>query len=276
MRRITFILFAIIFLFTGCGNVKSADALYQWAQSQYGDCTIVSKSETADQTVVVLHDTLQDFDYEVMSAQNAILIDGSNFGSLPNTTDTFETELRNKIISNVEAELDGVCRETGSSYEITGGDAILAIYAQSSEEAKDVGLKFAEILQAQNLNHRLDGLHIDVERNGSGEHFGSVTFPDIVWKTPEEEEIGYYTEMARLQTDEKAVFLRTEKKTFSDTGADLNRVVCVLGSDYPTDDNSPVTFYYFESGDGTEYYLCDFNYYDEDGAGFQWYTNYRQ
>lgn len=84
------LLFIIVLFTSGCGEVKSKKSLYKWAKNEYGDCTIVSMTETDDKTVVVLHDTLQDFDYEVVSSMSKIVIDGSNFGSLPNTSDTFE------------------------------------------------------------------------------------------------------------------------------------------------------------------------------------------
>ena len=84
----------------------------------------------------------------------------------------------------------------------------------------------------------------------------------------------YYTEMAHTQTDANAVFLRTEKGIFKDTGADLDRVVHVLGSDIPESPEDEVTFFYFRSSSNEEYYLCDFNYYNEDYSKMAWYTNY--
>lgn len=106
------------------------------------------------------------------------------------------------------------------------------------------------------------------------ESFGSVKLSDLSWRTPEDEQIEYYTEMARMQTDQKAVFLRSELKTFADTGADLDNVVKTLGSEYPTESASSVWFYYFKASDGREYYLCDFNYYNVEDGTFGWYTDY--
>ncbi|MGN0689280.1 MAG: hypothetical protein ACI4KH_02540, partial [Oscillospiraceae bacterium] len=48
---------------SGCGKVRSVKSLYSEAKRNHGDCTIVSKSETDEKTLVVLHDKLQDFDY---------------------------------------------------------------------------------------------------------------------------------------------------------------------------------------------------------------------
>lgn len=273
------LLFVMILFASGCGKIKSGKSLYKWAKDEYGDCTIVSVTETDDETVVVLHDTLQDFDYEVISSMNEIVIDGSSFGSLPGTQDTFEKALKEKVISNVKNELDTVCNKEGMRYEYAEGESIISIFARTEKDGREAGLKCAEILQKQNINNRLDNLCINVVSNQydkyyANEHFGSVKLPNISWRTSEDELVEYYTEMAQMQTDEKAVFLRSELKTFADTGADLERVVNVLGEDYPTESTSPVKFYYFRSSDGKEYYLCDFNYYDEDYANYAWYTNY--
>lgn len=283
-KSILFSLLFVMVLFTfGCGKVKNGKALYQWAKNEYGDCTVVSMTEQKDETVVVLHDTLQDFDYEVTSSMSNIVIDGSDFGSLPNTTDTFDEKLKEKVISNAKDELDAVCNKEGMRYE-PGFDydgSVINIFAETPEDGKEAAIKCAEILQKQNKNNRLDSLCINVAENQyddyyDNEHFGSVKLPDLLWRTPEEELAEYYTEMAQMQTDKNAVFLRSELKTFADTGADLERVVNVLGSDFPTESTSPVTFYYFKSSDGREYYLCDFNYYDEEYVNISYYTNYSE
>ena len=274
------LLFIIVLFTSGCGEVKSKKSLYKWAKNEYGDCTIVSMTETDDKTVVVLHDTLQDFDYEVISSMSKIVIDGSNFGSLPNTSDTFEKNLKEKVIFNAKDELDAICNKEGMRYEYAdGGESIINIFAITEKDGREAGLKCAEILQKQNINNRLDNLCINVAENQydkyyDNEHFGSVKLPNILWRTSEDESIEYYTEMAQIQTDKNAVFLRFELKTFADTNADLQRVVKVLGTDYPTEITSPVKFYYFKSSDGEEYYLCDFNYYNEDYSKHAWYTNY--
>ena len=123
-------LFAMLLLSFGCGKIKSGKSLFEWAKSEYGDCTIVSMSETDDKTIVVLHDTLQDFDYEVISSMSKIVIDGSNFGSLPNTSDTFEKNLKEKVIFNAKDELDAICNKEGMRYEYAdGGESIINIFA---------------------------------------------------------------------------------------------------------------------------------------------------
>ncbi|MCR5807718.1 MAG: hypothetical protein K6G68_11900 [Oscillospiraceae bacterium] len=269
-------------LFTSC---KPADArtLYSRAKRDYGSCTVVSKTVDGDNTTLVLHDDLQGFDYTVSSSMEAIYIDGSNFGSVPSSDDTFKVDLKKHVLSVTAPALDAACSGDNVRYEqpkyLGDGDDILIIRAENGDAGNKAALVCAAAIQEQNLNSRLDGVCIRVyadneEDYWADENYGSVKLPDIVFRTPEDERVDYYTEMAHMQTDPKAKYLRKEKGRFSDTGAELRRVVNVMGSDIPTSPDSPVTFYYFESSDGTEYYLCDFNYYDEDHSGFAWYTNY--
>lgn len=261
---------------SGCGKVRSVNSLYSQAKREHGACTIVSKSETDEKTLVVLHDKLQDFDYEVSSYMVDISIDGASFGSLPSDGDTFGIALRKKVLENTKAELDEICAKYNSYYEL---DENFYIYAPDKKVAEKVSLECAKVIQEENLQSRLDGMMVytggnEYEEHWNNEHYGSIVLPDIKWRTPEDELIDYYTEMAHMQTDENAVFIRTEKGTFADTGAKLDRVVSVLGTDYPQSMSDEVVFYYFRSSSGKEYYLCDFNYYDEEYYQMAWYTNY--
>ena len=269
-------------LFTSC---KPADArtLYSRAKRDYGSCTVVSKTVDGDNTTLVLHDDLQGFDYTVSSSMEGIYIDGSNFGSVPSSNDTFKVDLKKHVLSVTAPALDAACSADNVRYEpvkyMGDDEEMLVIRTENAEAGSKAALECAAAIQEHNLNNRLDGVCIRVyadneEDYWADENYGSVKLPDIVFRTPEDERVDYYTEMAHMQTDPKAKYLRKEKGRFSDTGAELRRVVDVMGSDIPTSQDSPVTFYYFESSDGTEYYLCDFNYYDEDHSGFAWYTNY--
>ena len=188
-----------------------------------------------------------------------------------------------KIESNVGTKIADICKEHNAEYEFSayGGDLLLTIRTAAESDAIDCAEECAEVLQEQNLNNRLDDKlivaeHIPDDTDWVGKRFGSVKLPGTSWRTIEQENIDYYTEMAHEQTDPNAVFLRTRQGYFRDTGADLNRVVNVLGSDIPDDMNDPVIFYYFRSSKGQEYYLCDFVYNDkEDPNAFCWYTNYQ-
>ena len=268
-------------MLTAC-SPASCDTLYRKASHMHGKCTIVSKSESDSANTVIVHDELQDFNYKVSSSMQDIMIDGSNFGSLASSGDTFEQELKNKVFTETRDALDEACSADNIRYEPIGyeSEMILVVYAADESSGKTAALKCAAALQEQNMKNRLDGNVIRVCESTDEdwphcESFGSIKLPDIKWRTPDDELADYYTEMARQQTDPNAVFIRAEKGKFSDTGADLDKVVHALGSDYPIAQDSPVTFYYFTCPDGGEYYLCDFNYYNDTGS-FAWYTNYRE
>ncbi|MBR2087667.1 MAG: hypothetical protein IJ906_11105, partial [Oscillospiraceae bacterium] len=82
----------LAFTMTGC-HVRSAKSLIRSAKQAHGKCEVISKSETDEHTVVILKDELQGFTYQVSSGMNSIYIDGSNFGSLESSSDTFGTAL---------------------------------------------------------------------------------------------------------------------------------------------------------------------------------------
>lgn len=277
---IILICFAALLL-GGCGKVRSPKSLARQAKSTYGPCTVVSTTKTDKMTKVVLRDKLQDFEYSIWSEMSEIWIDGTSFGSLPGTHDDFKSSLQQKVLQDLAAEIDQACKDAGVDYE--AGDVtynILIIRTDDAAAAEKAACKCAELIQTENKKNRLDGLTITAYGKDAEEwfhsnyHYGSVRLPATSWRTVADEQVDYYTEMAQLQTDPKAVYVRSQAGTFRDTGADLDKVVHVLGSTYPEKSDDPVMFYYFQSSKGKEYYLCDFNYYEEGSSGFAWYTNY--
>ena len=91
----------------------------------------------------------------------------------------------------------------------------------------------------------------------------------------EQETANSFLETARMIADTNDVeLLGYEVKTFADTGADIDRVAETTYQPYPTSANSPVTFYYFKTADGTEFYVCDFLYYDNEYYEFDWYNTF--
>ncbi|MCR5250508.1 MAG: hypothetical protein K6E50_07885 [Lachnospiraceae bacterium] len=265
----------------GCGKPKSAKSLASAAKSQYGACTVVSKTQTANGSRVTLRDKLQGFEYHAWSGMDELYIDGSSFGSLPSNGDDFKISLINHVIGLHREELDDVCDDHGATFRAPEKqDDMIVIMASSLKEGEAAACECAEILQQENLESRLDGLLIIVTGNADpdwlrNERYGSVCLPDTSWRTPEDEERDFYIGRARSQTDPKAVYLRTEKGVFRDTGADLGQVVNTLGSDYPEKADDPVTFYYFRSSSGNEYYVCDFMIYDEQ-YDMRYFTNYKE
>jgi len=137
----------------------------------------------------------------------------------------------------------------------------------------------AEVIQSENLKNRMDGVTIWVSTDTypdyiDNEHLGSVVLPDISFRNEDAEKIAYFTDMAKLQYDATAVYLRTEQGTFGQTGADYNRIANCDGDLVITGADSPVTFYYFKNWIGKEFYLCNFTYYDEEYVHYHWYSDY--
>ncbi|MBE5923322.1 MAG: hypothetical protein E7271_02500 [Lachnospiraceae bacterium] len=297
------IIAALCLLLTGCGHVKSAKKLFKQAKREHGKCEVVSKSETKEKTVVRLRDDLQGFEYEIVSAMHGIVIDGSSFGSLPSTTDSFEMSLHSYVTDQLKPKLDKLCTKYNATYE-DGYDKELIkfILTSPNKDANAVPLveAAAKLYQEYNVENRLDKCYVSVEHDNKwfkekypyptdpetlysedsylyssagssiAKHIGSANLPDCTFRDKEAETDDYYLEMAKMKNPD-AVFVRKEKKTFADSGANLHDVMHTIGEKSPEKTTDPVTFYYY-SVNGKEFYLCDFLVQDTG----TWYTNYNE
>ena len=264
--------------FAGC-SVKSPRKLLRYARNTYGDCELIDSEETDDYTRITVRDELQGFEYEVTSGMYDLNLDGSSFGSLEDTRSSFDLALKEYVFGEVQDELEAVCEEAG--VEGSEDDFCLWLIRCDDEQAGiDAALECAQILQEYNLNNRMDNWEIVVQAyqayNEYGDkRYGSVILPDIEWVSHEQETANYFLDTARMIAESNDVEpLGYEVKTFADTGADLNRVAETTYQPYPTSASSPVTFYYFKTADGTEFYVCDFLYNNADYSYSDWYTNY--
>lgn len=273
MNRISvglIICFTILGL-TACGRAKGANFLTREAELEHGSATVVSKVKDPDgTTTVVLHDTLQDFDYSVTSTMDPIIMDGEEFGSLPGTWDDFQASLIDKIIADEQTDIENIEKVYGASFSTDMG---LSVYADDPDSAKQAACEIATIFQDNNLKHRLDDMTIIAMSNDSyfydrtgfydstgfydnnEEMVGYITLPDLVWKGRDQELIEEYTIKAK-EMDPDAEFIRTEIMSFEDTGYDLDDVT--LTGDAPRRMEAPVTLYYFSASDGRVFYIADF------------------
>lgn len=268
-KAINFILIcSVSAVFVGCGKVESVNDLYNIAKETYGDCTLVSKTETNDETIITVHDVVHDFNYTMSSSKNDILIDGSKFGSNVSSSNTFHKELMVKIHNNCVEKFDDIASTYDVVYDVCD-DAIM-IYSSDDEQGKIAAEMFAEQFKSYDYNNRLDEFTINVY-NGD-ESIGCIKLSNFTWVSDSDLEIDYYMSMVHRSVDKSAKFIRVEEGKFGDTGLDVSDVMYVLGSDSPDSDDSAVKFYYYEV-DGKEYYICDFIYYHEDRT-YDWYTNY--
>lgn len=179
-----------------CAMPKSANALIREAEAKHGKCTVVSIEKADGGYTVVLHDELQDFDYTVRSFKDQFEADGAKFGSYADKRDSFEESLADKVISEVEDELDRICEETGTRYLKDRSKSIYllpSVFANDEESGRKAIEAFAGVIQKHNLEGRMDNWTMivfkDSDRLRSGEtklpygkKMGSVTLPDLTYK----------------------------------------------------------------------------------------------
>ncbi|MCR5048689.1 MAG: hypothetical protein K6A37_07015 [Saccharofermentans sp.] len=280
MRKITSILLtgAVCLSLAGC-SVKSPRKLFRYAQRTYGDCELIDTEESDDYTRIVVRDNLQGFEYEVVSGMYELSIDGSSFGSVEDTRSSFDLALKEYVFGEVQDELEDICEDAG----VEGSQdsfCLWLIRCDDEQAGIDAALECAGILQEYNLDNRMDDWEIVVQAyqayNEYGDkRYGSVVLPDIEWVSHEQETADYFLDTARMIADTDDVELTgVEVKTFADTGLALERVAQTTYQVYPTSDDSPVTFYYFETGDGKQFYVCDFLYYYNDYYESEWYNTF--
>ena len=262
--NIVLLCLTLVILLTACGSPKNANTLLYEVKSKYGDCTLISTEEKEDGGVsIIVHDTLQDFDYRVSSYMSNISIDGSILGKAPGSSDNFEESLYNSIMNKVKDELNELCNDE-KSYRLDGYIfKSIYVYADTIEEAKDLAEKCAKILNQYNLKHRLDEYTIYAAINSyysSKTYFGSINLSDLKWTTFEDEKTDSYIKWGK-KIDSTAKFIKKETKTFEDVGIDLKYVIDYGISSFdsvPDSNYSPVEFYYFKTSSGKEFYVCDF------------------
>ena len=269
---------AVCLSLAGC-SVKSPQKLFRYAQRTYGDCELIDTEESDDYTRIVVRDNLQGFEYEVVSGMYDLNIDGSSFGSVEDTRSSFDLALEEYVFGEVQDELEDICEDAG----VEGSQdsfCLWLIRCDDEQAGIDAALECAGILQEYNLDNRMDDWEIVVQAyhayNEYGDkRYGSVVLPDIEWVSHEQETANYFLDTARMIADTNDVeYLGSEVRPFSDTGADIDRVAETSYQPYPTSEDSLVTFYYFKTEDGTEFYVCDFLYNNDDYTYSDWYTNY--
>ena len=164
-----FLIVASAFLATGCGRVTSAKSLISRAKSEHGQCTVISKEEDKEHTLVVLKDELQGFEYKVGSGKHDLMVDGSYFCSTTNDYDYFAVALANYTMGQVLTELDSYCRKHNLTYEsIAGGEVFIRLVypgSMSDQDAIAAAEEVAALFQKYNVNNRLDGYQVTLSHD---------------------------------------------------------------------------------------------------------------
>ena len=294
------VIFAMALIMTGCGHVKSTKQLVKMAKRAHGACEVVSKEESEECTSVRLRDKLQGFEYTISSSMQDIVIDGSSFGALPQTYDSFELSLQQFVKERTAPKLDEICKKYGATYDNMFVDEVILCFTLDHDmpdsNAIHIVEEAAQAFQEYNAKHRMDGMEVYVEHDeewlkkqlethdeinglkhdymysGAGSavarHMGSAVLPDCVFRDLEAEHDAYFLKMA-LMTDRRSKFLRKEKKTLDEMGLIPEDVNAEYGKEDPQDGSYVVTVYYFTTTQ-QEYYILDVLNADSSG----WYTNY--
>ena len=184
------------------------------AKNKYGDCEVVSKTETSDKTEVIVRDKAQEFEYKLSSKMSGMYIDGSYFGSLPSCSDTFYVELVNYTMAQGQTELDGICQKYGIEYEcrpffydeLKGTASFLCLTIPTTvteEQGEKIAEEVANVFQQYNVKNRLDGVQIRLEHDtewftanyGKYKPNGNNPYPDETYSSS-----GMHIECQNLST----------------------------------------------------------------------------
>ena len=268
---------------TSCGKPKGVKELLANAEKLHGACKLVSQVVTDDNVSIVVHDELQDFDYECESYMEPLFDNKKTDDKIPVTKDNFNTRLREKVMKDNQKELDSIEEKYETRFQLF--EEKLYVYCDNLKFAEKAAVKTAELFQVGNLKHRLDGMEICAQsvekdksptddREGKDEQFGYVILPSTSWV---DDPSGEYTRLAQKLISSKVRFVRRETRTFEETGMKLDRVYQDPEKPYPTSENSEVVFYFFAFPNGLEYYICNFDHYtDAAQTVHERYTNYRR
>ena len=268
-KRSRYILITLcVLLLTGCGHVKSAKKLIRRARADHGACKVISQTETEEKTEVVLQDKLQGFTYTVKSYMYDISIDGSSFGSLPQTRDNFLTALIDYALDASSDEIRALLQSHKATFE--RDQMLLVVDMEDDGVAVSEGL--ATILQKYNLENRMDGVTVFV--SNKKEHLGSIRLPDCTFRDPETEQIDDYTMRAEIlmqsvsKKNRSLTFVKKESVPFSELGLPLSRV-SVYSAAKIEKESDPVTLYYFKTNQQT-FFIANF----DDAQTGAAYTNF--
>lgn len=272
------IVFGLVIMFflscVGC-SVDSENNIIQYAEDRYGANQHIRTVTQSDEVTCYFTDDEYGFEYYVCSYMQEILVDDANFGSTENKGSNFDIQYYNYLCDTLSSDLQTIETKYNVDIQISDGTYIY-YFAQVYYKGADTSNVAAVTKEISDLYVALDSRHhfkdLVVEAyNLNTERLGAYHSEQSKWMT-QEDEIEWEYIMRIQDLCPQAVYLRKEQHNFTDTGADINEVVTVLGTPEVTT-TSMVTYYVF-SVDGKEYFMADFMIYNDMG-GFEYYTNYR-
>ena len=278
MRKLIAVMSAVICALTLCAcsaEVASEKEIIEFAQECFGDSTHLSTENVSeDKTVCYFSDTEYGFQYQVTSAVHPVGMDGSTFWYQEGRGSNFG-EVYYSFMQEQCGIKGGAVMADGTEIKPFGyiGEEI-QIDVNAAESGVEAACTHAEELRDSLKALDTRGYWKNISCTVFDEDGGRYLTYDALHEaplTPEDENIIYYTEMARLKLPE-AEFVRTETGLFSETGLTEDDIPNILGTEKPTAD-SVVTYYYFKA-EGREFFLADFNAFENgDHQTFFWYNN---
>lgn len=280
MKRVISVFVALIaaFVLGGCSTeVDTEKNILSYAKEHYGEAEHIRTESGEDSRTCYFRDSEYGFEYRVSSGIQDIGMDGATFWQQESKGGNFEEVYYSFMQQQCGIE-GGVVAADGTQIEphdfVYNGISIDINAAQGGVEAAcKHAEKLRDDLKALDTRGYWENISCTVfDENGAR----YLTYDSLHESplTPEDEDVIFYTEMAQMKHSE-AEFVRTETGLFSETGLTADDLPNILGTEKPTS-GSVVTYYYFEA-EGKEFFLADFNAY-EDGEyqRFFWYNNFSE
>lgn len=264
-KYVSFLLFIMLLVLTGCKvgpeDFDSCKKMISDARRKHGDCDVISQVDEKMYKEVVLMDKLQGFEYRVVQR-----VAGSTTAVFLKeyvlTDDEFNEGLYEYVNLNAGESLQKTCEKYGASYNFLynpNRHVVIVPNSLSDEMIRDFVSELAVILQEYNLNGRMDSdeICLSLERKKSDYRGklrgGYYILGDGEFITGEEQIVDKLLKKAHEYSFKKVKYVRHEIKKISESGCSEDKFVT-----YNQDYNGETMFCYFTTGDGQEYYICDF------------------
>lgn len=262
---------------SGCSaEVDSEKDILRYAKEHYSAAEHIRTEDGEESRRCYLVDDEYGFEYYVSSYINDISIDGSTFGYQERKGSNFD-EAYYSFMQEQCGISGGVVMADGTEiipYKYIVEDSII-INVNTADGGPEAACTHAEGLRDSLKAIDTRGYWANISCtvfDADGERYLTYDSLHDSPLTPADEDIIFYTEMARTKNAD-AEFVRTETGLFSETGLTADELPNILGSEKPTAD-TVITYYYFEA-DGREFFLADFNAFeDAEYQRFFWYNNY--
>lgn len=271
------LLLLVLFVFSGCGTVRSEADLVSYAKNRYGRAKLLRTEENEKSRTCYFLDKELQIEYYVTSFLSDVTIDGSYFGSVENTSSNYGQiyfpYLAEKI--NESHHLSGpdtgyfTC-ETGSG--LRDNCFVLVIDESAPDHVKKIRELAPLVKEYDSKKQNTQNIKIV---NILGEDMGEYDCEDSRYLSPQEVSADYYMERMKDYTGRKPQYLYCESAAPDEVeGLERFTKVDILGGkDY---EQEGVELYYFEM-DGATYFITDCTVYEEgypERSGMLFYNTY--